>query len=31
VVGGLADRAGARDLVDVTHDAQVLHRTGQSE
>ena len=31
LVGRLADRAGARDLVDVTHDAQVLHRTGQSE
>ena len=26
MIGGLADRARARDLVDVPHDAQVLHR-----
>jgi hypothetical protein len=25
VIGGLADRAGARDLVDIPHDAQVFH------
>ena len=26
LIGGLADRARARDLVDVSQDAQVLHR-----
>jgi hypothetical protein len=26
VIGGLADRSGARDLVHIPHDTQVLHR-----